>query len=66
MTELTIELDNNAMISFNDLMIHYRLKTKAEVITKGLLLLKIAAAIDETQGELIARKGSGETRIIVR
>lgn len=66
MTKLTLQLDNNALNRFNDLMKHYGLNTKAEVITKGLSLLKIAAYVDLTHGELIARRGSQETKIIVR
>lgn len=66
MTELTLQLDSNALNSFKDLMRHYGLDTKAEVVTKGLSLLKIAAYVDSTDGELIVRRGSHETKIIVR
>lgn len=65
MTELTLELDTNANESIHDLMSHYRLKTKAELISKALAVLKIAAYIDSTQGELIARKGTNETKLII-
>ncbi len=66
MTELTLELDKNTNDSFHDLMNHYDLKTKAQVVAKGISLLKIAAYVDLTEGELIVRKGSHETKIIVR
>lgn len=66
MAVLTIELDKNTDQSFNALMCHYGIKSRAELISKGISLLKIAAFIDETNGELIARKGNHETKIIVR
>jgi len=65
MTQLTIELDRNAVNRFDQLMTHYKLKDQAAVISKALAALTIFAAIDSTDGELIARKGEHETRIIV-
>ena len=65
MTELILELDRQASQSINDLMKHYRSINAAELISKSLSLLKVAAHLDQTQGELFARKGSHETKIIV-
>jgi len=66
MTELILNLDKRATDSIKDLMSHYRVGSKAEIISKALAVLKIASHIDKTQGELVARKGSHETKIIVR
>ncbi len=65
MTELTLELDSQASESIKELMSYYRVSSKAEVISKALAVLRTAAYIDKTQGELIARKGSHETKIVV-
>jgi len=66
MTELILELDEQASETLTDLMSHYRVKSKAEVISKAIAVLKIASHIDKTDGELFARKGTHETRIIVQ
>lgn len=66
MTELTLELDQRASESLKDLMSHYRVGSKAEIISKALAVLQIASHVDKTKGELFARKGSHETKIIVR
>ena len=65
MPELTLELDGRAEKSIKELMSHYRLKTRAEVITKAIAVLQIAAHVSKTQGDLIARKGHHETKIVV-
>jgi len=64
MTELILELDKKANQSLKDLMKHYGVSTKAEVIKKGINLLKIAAYVDNTQGELFVRNGTHESKII--
>lgn len=63
MTEITLELDKKANQSIKDLMIHYRVNSKAELISKAIAMLKVAAYIDQTEGELIARKGTQERKI---
>lgn len=66
MTEITLEFDKKASKSINDLMNHYRINSKAELISKAIAVLKIAAYVDQTEGELFARKEGHETRIVVR
>lgn len=66
MTELLLELDSKANESINNLKQHYGLHTKAEVISKAIAMLKIAAYVDSTDGQLIARKGNHETQLIFR
>ncbi len=66
MVELTLQLDHKASASLKELMSHYRVKSKAEIISKALAILQIASHIDKTEGELFARKGNHETKIIVR
>jgi len=66
MSEITLKLDDKASESIKSLMYHYGVNTEAEVIKKGLSLLEISAYIDNTEGELLARKGAHETKIIVR
>lgn len=65
MTELTLELDSKTSQSIKELMGHYRIKNKAELISKALAILKVAAYVDSTHGELLARKGQHETRIVI-
>jgi hypothetical protein len=64
MQEITLNFDNNAIKSLNELMKFYNSKSKAEVISKGIALLKLAAYIEKTDGKLIAKKGHKETVII--
>ncbi len=66
MTELNLQLDQRASDSLIELMSHYRVSSKAEIISKAIAVLKIASHVDKTQGELFARKGNHETKIIVR
>lgn len=65
MNEITLEFDKQANESIIDLMRYYRVNTKAELISKAIAILKIAAHVDKTHGELLARKEGKETRIIV-
>jgi hypothetical protein len=66
MSNLTLNLDEKAEKSINKLREHYGASSKAEVIRKALALLQVAAEIDYTNGELVARKNNKETKIIVR
>ena len=66
MSNLTLNLDEQAEDSINKLRKHYGASSKAEVIRKAIALLQIAAKVESTHGELIAKKGDKETRIIVR
>lgn len=66
MTEITLEFDSKASRSMSDLMTHYHIKSKAELISKAIAFLQIAAYIDKTHGELVARKGTHETKIVVK
>jgi hypothetical protein len=66
MSELTLELDKRASDSIRELMSYYKVGTKAEIISKAIAILKIACHIDKTHGELFARKGDHETKIIIR
>lgn len=66
MTEIALELDTIAQKSVTDLMYYYGMKNKAELFSKALAVLKIAAHIESTHGELFARKGNKETKIVVR
>ena len=66
MTEFTLELDKRASKSLHDLMTHYKIKNKAELISKAIAILTIASHVEKTEGELFARKGNHETKIIVR
>ena len=65
MTEFTLELDNTASQSINDLMNYYNVSNRAELISKAIAVLKIAAYVSSTEGELFARKGNHETKILV-
>lgn len=66
MTELTLQLDKKASESIFELMNYYRVGNTGDIITKALTLLKIAAHVDKTHGELFARKGDHETKIIIQ
>ena len=66
MSELALELDTRAQESIKDLMNHYRVDSRAEIISKAIAVLKIVSHVEKTDGELFARKGNHETKIIVR
>jgi hypothetical protein len=66
MTELTLQLDSRASEALQALMAHYGLNSKADLISKALAVLTLTAHIDKTEGELVARKGTHETKIVVR
>ena len=66
MTELALELDSRATESIKELMHHYNVTSRAEVISKAIAVLKIVSHVEKTHGELFARKGTHETKIIVR
>ena len=66
MSELTLELDQKANESISDLMSHYRVGSRAELISKAIAVLKTVALVDVTQGELYARKGNRETKLVFR
>lgn len=66
MSELALELDTRAQESIKDLMNYYGVESRAEVISKALAVLRIVSHVERTDGELFARKGNHETKIIVR
>jgi hypothetical protein len=66
MSELILELDNKAEESIKSLMSHYNIGDKGRLISKAISLLKIAAQVDKTEGELFARKEGRETKILVK
>lgn len=66
MTELILEFDQTATQNLNELMTHYKVESRADLVKKALAVLKTCSMIEKTEGELIARKGEDETRIIVR
>jgi hypothetical protein len=61
MFELVLGLDKTANDTICGLMEHYGLNSKAELVSKALSILKVAAYIESTNGELIARKGEHES-----
>lgn len=66
MSYLALKLDNRSQDSLKELMTHYGVGSRSEIITKAISALKIISYIDRTKGELFARKNSLETRIILR
>ena len=66
MIELALELDQKAQQSVKELMKHYGVKNRAEIFSKALAILKIMAYVEKTDGEIFARKGNNETKIVVR
>jgi hypothetical protein len=65
MTEITLELDSRASESMKELMDYYHVRSRAELISKAIAMLKLAAHIHKTGGELYARKEQHETKLIV-
>ncbi len=66
MNEVTLRYDNNTETIIQELRNYWGLKDEAEVFAKSLVQLRVATAVDSTQGELIARKGTQETIILLR
>jgi len=65
MSQVTLKYDNMTEDVIEHLKNYWGLKDEAEVFEKSLKYLRIATAIDSTKGELIARKGTQETKIIL-
>lgn len=63
MPEMTLQLDKQASKSIEELMKYYNVGSRAELVSKAISMLKVAAYIGKTDGELIARKNGEETRI---
>ncbi len=61
--ELSLELDKKADDSINDLMRHYNVKSRADLISKAISVLKVVAYVEDSQGDLIARRNGHETKI---
>lgn len=66
MSNITLHIDEKMDKEIEKLKKHYNATSRAEIFRKSLALLKVASQIEETDGELIARKGDKESRIIVR
>lgn len=65
MTELALHLDNKAQKLLKELKAHYKVNNNAEIFSKALAVLKVVAHVQQTEGEIFARKGTSETKIIV-
>lgn len=63
---LSLELDSVAKQSIDDLMAHYNVGSRAAIIKKALAMLKVAAIVEKTDGQLVAKRGHNETHIVVR
>lgn len=66
MSNITLNFDREMEQEISELKKHFHASSKAEVIRKALGLLKVAKKVQETDGELIARKDNKETLILVR
>ncbi len=66
MQQVTYQLDQSACESIQDLMNYYNVTDSAQVIKKSLALLRIAAYVKKTEGEILIRKGNHETKLIVK
>jgi len=66
MIELNLELDSSASQTIHELMHYYNIRSRAELVSKAIDLLTLATHVDKTNGELFARKGTHETKIILR
>ena len=66
MTELTLRYDNNTKEKIDSLMKYWGYKDESELFKRSLNDLLLITAIDSSHGELIARKGKDETKILLR
>lgn len=66
MQDITYRLDKSTCDNIQDLMDHYKSADSAQLIKKSLALLRIAAYVEQTQGEIFIRKGDHETKLIVK
>jgi hypothetical protein len=65
MAELTIRYDDYTDNEIQKLKNYWNLKDEAEVISKSIAMLRLITAVDSTDGDLVARKGAEETRILL-
>lgn len=66
MTELTLRYDDNTDNKIKSLMKYWGYKDESELFTQSLTHFLLMTAVDSTDGELIARKGTHETKLILR
>lgn len=66
MSQVLLKYDSNTENMIEHLKKYWGLKDEAEVFEKSLIQLSIATAVDSSDGELIARKGENETKILLR
>lgn len=66
MSEITLQFDKQSTKSIDDLMKYYNVSSRAELISKAIYMLKVAARVGTMEGELIARKNGEETIIKMR
>ena len=66
MQDINLRIDKKSSESISALMKHYNVTTEAALISKAVAVLKTAAFIELENGELFARRGDKETKIIIR
>lgn len=65
MHEVTYRFDEATSESIKELCSHYN-SNSAGIIKKSLALLKLAAFVEQTEGEMIIRKGNHETKLMMK
>jgi hypothetical protein len=65
MINLTLKINKDSMSDIKDIMEYFRIDNYQDLFSKSLSALKILAYIGKTDGELIARKDSRETIIVL-
>lgn len=63
MIELALELSEQSQDDIDNLVKHYKAKSRAAIVSKAIALLKLASHVEQNKGELIARRGMNETRL---
>jgi hypothetical protein len=66
MTEITLRYDHDTESKIKSLMKYWGYKDEAELFVQTLTHFLLMTAVDSTDGELIARKGTHETKILLR
>lgn len=66
MSVLTLRFDNNTDHTIRNLMEYWGYKDEAELFTQTLNHFILMTEVASTNGELIARKGLDETKILLR
>lgn len=65
MTEVRFELDNQTDENVRKLMSQFGCRSKIELFRKAIAWLEVVDYVNSNNGEIIARRGNCDTRLVI-